>query len=369
MKGRVFLIFMTLTILSACSSAEPPKGLKLNGYWITDTQNTAMLDPQTSGLVKWRDRLMTVSDGSAHKSQRLRLAQVSPDSAKLYPQSLKFEISDRVRQSCFVGYLSDEPDYEALVVDPQDDNVFIVVTEDATRTGHLSQACKNKYASTGSTDYPTLLVRLVLNQSGSLDVSHVRPVRFAPEFGVGNFPNDGIEGMAFGPENTLYLGLEKDQQGQPRIFSVTIDEDFWDSKDFVDAQDPQLRTPTFDSGNHPINGMSFYPHGTGQGYLVAAARNDEEIWFVDLDKQRETIVIPVHFMAQVRVPTEGCSEWELMDNASLEGVAVDGQTLWLVNDPWKRNYHKNIVCEANRANYEMMAPLLFKMDIDPTWFE
>ena len=58
-----------------------------------------------------------------------------------------------------------------------------------------------------------------------------------------------------------------------------------------------------------------------------------------------------------------------MDNASIEGLAVIGDTLWLVNDPWKVNYMKNLQCEANRARYEGMAPLLFNMPIDDAWFK
>ena len=57
-----------------------------------------------------------------------------------------------------------------------------------------------------------------------------------------------------------------------------------------------------------------------------------------------------------------------MDNASIEGLTVLDDTLYLVNDPWKENYLKNIQCDSNKARYEAMAPLLFSLPLDPAWF-
>jgi hypothetical protein len=55
-----------------------------------------------------------------------------------------------------------------------------------------------------------------------------------------------------------------------------------------------------------------------------------------------------------------CPSSTLMDNASLEGVAVANGSVYLVNDPWKRNYWKNIQCESTRPAYaEHMNGLLF----------
>ena len=118
------------------------------------------------------------------------------------------------------AYLADEPDLEALVADPQDPDIFYTVTEDATRTGALSARCQQRYKETGSTDYPTLLVRIERTSEGDLYMSRVRPLQFSREMKVGDFPNDGIEGMALGANNTLYLALEKDAEGMPRMQEI-----------------------------------------------------------------------------------------------------------------------------------------------------
>ncbi len=369
MKGSASAFLLVSLLLTSCSASntEAPNKLSLDGRWIVEPDGQVMLDPQTSGLVRWRDKLLTVSDGSAHPSQQRKLAKIDPQSTTLSSERMVITMTDNVLKSCFALYLGEKPDYEALVVDPDDDKVFYLVTEDASRSGGISGACAKRYKHTGSTDYPTLLVRLEL-KGDALLMTHVRPLQFAPEFKVGDYPNDGIEGMAMSPERMLYLALEKDMVGNPRIFSLLIDEEFWQNQDFASVSDPQLKTPAFDRGNHPINGMDYYITATGQSYLVAAARNDDEIWFIDLAKKRETIVVPLQFMAQVDSPDTSCPEWELMDNASIEGIAVDGESLWLINDPWKKNYLKNIQCNANEQRYKKMAPLLFKMPINPDWF-
>ena len=230
MFDRLAVFVLCSFALSACSDAPDVAEKEqsalptytLQGQWIVDAQHEVMPDPQTSGLIVWRDQLVSVSDGSAIESQQLRFHHiVKPlDSSKLalLEQSAgTMRVASRVRRSCFGDYLRDEPDFEAVAVDPEDDSVFILVTEDATRTGALTTRCQQRYQNTGSTDYPTLLVRVKRSDEGNLTMTHVRPLQFSPDMAVGDFPNDGIEGMTFAigaPDTmavsrTLYLGLEK----------------------------------------------------------------------------------------------------------------------------------------------------------------
>ena len=367
MKGSIPVFFAFLFAGCSANVPQPTEGIQLQGQWVKEQNGDVMLDPQTSGLVNWRGKLLSLSDASAHETQRHELHVIDPDNAQLQPQGMSMLLSEKVVNSCFGQYLQNKPDYEALVVDVDDDNVFYIVTEDATRTGELTPACKSRYADSGSTDYPTVLVKLELQQDSQVRVSAARPLQFDPSFDVGNYPNDGIEGMAMGPDRTLFLALEKDNRDQPRIFTVKMDETFWATDDFIKVTDPQLKVPTFTSGNHPINGMDYWQTDQGQAYLVAAARNDNEIWFIDVAGQKDTVVVPVVFYA----PTDGsaeCTEFELMDNFSIEGVAASKDGIWLINDPWKRNYEKNIQCPNNAQRYKNMAPLLFKLPVEPSWF-
>ena len=366
MKQLVLLCIVMA--LAACSEQNAPEGQGVYGSWITDQSGRAMPDPQPSGLVSWRGRLISVSDGSATDQQKLSLHRIRKADATLAESSLAMQLTSEIANSCFSSYLSDSPDLEALAVDPRDDRVFVTVTEDATRAGSYSFPCRSRFSLTGSTEFPTLLIRLYLGDDGVLQMTDVRPVQFKAKHAVGDFPNDGIEALAFAPDGTLYLGLEKDKAGNARIFSLNINDSFWESDDFATVTDPGLKLPQFESGNHPINGMDFIKVDEQHSYLIAAARNDDELWIIDTKGREQAKRIKLHFLA----PTpsgSGCDNWEVMDNASIEGVAVDNQTLWLVNDPWKRNYMKNVQCPANRNNYRAMAPLLFKMDIDPQWFE
>ena len=77
----------------------------------------------------------------------------------------------------------------------------------------------------------------------------------------------------------------------------------------------------------------------------------------------------MEFYAQLSTSTDNCRDAEIMDNASIEGVAVIGQTVWMINDPWKEAYPKNILCLQNKTNYENYSPLLFSLAIQPSWFE
>lgn len=370
MKLRVVLFYISAISLLACSQTAPEAaGQGVKGQWLLEADGSSMLDPQTSGLVFWRGRLLSVSDASADSSQRMQLHQFNPQTAAIAPESFAIRLSEAVTRSCFAEYLGGEPDYEALVVDPDDDKVFYLVTEDATRGAGLSSQCKQKYPDTGSTDYPTVLVRLALQSDDSLVATHARPLQFSASSKVGNYPNDGIEGMAFGLNRTLYLGLEKDDQVKARIFSVQMDDSFWSTDEFAPLIDPELNMPSFESGNHPINGMDYYPVENHPGFLIVAARNDSQIWIIDISKALPARVIQHHYLVPTGSSGGECDEWEVMDNASIEGLAVAGQTLYMVNDPWRRNYTKNIQCETNRSAYERMAPLLFSVPIDKQWFD
>ncbi len=339
---------------------------RLDGVWVTDAQGTAMRDPQTSGLVAWRGKLLSISDRSAVPKQRMTIHVIEPKSGQLQIPGFPISLSDTLKSSCFADYISGNPDLEALLVDPQNDRVFYTVTEDASMTS-LSPACQQQYADTGSTDYPTVLVRLELQDDNRVLMTHARPVRFAAEFGVGNFPNDGIEGLTMDDERQLYLALEKDNQGHARIFQVMMGDRFWETDDFADVKDSQLILPSYEKGNHPINGIQYVAGLGSQGAIVAAARNDDQLWITYLDRKTPTDVINLTFWA----PTEHgqnasgsqCEAMELMDNSSIEGVAVLDNDLWLVNDPWKQNYGKNIQCESNKSRYESMAPLLFSLPV------
>jgi len=335
------------------------------GRWISTEGSGVMKDPQTSGLIELDGQLVTISDGSAALEQQRKLHFIDKDTSELVASSDTFALASRVRRSCFRDYLTNAPDLEALANDPRNPNVIYTITEDATRTGTLSTRCEKKYADTGSTDYPTLLLRLERGEEGNVTMTHVRPLQFPTAFEVGNFPNDGIEGMAMDDKGTLYLGLEKDKAGQPRIFSLDITDDFWNSTEFAVVAEPSLEVPTFDVGSHPINGLAlFSPADSENGFLLAAARNDNELWIIDLAGKRQTKRIALQF--NVEADNE-CGEY-VMDNASIEGLIVAKSTLWLINDPWKKNYLKNIKCELEAPRFEAMAPLLFSIPLDDSWF-
>lgn len=374
MKQIIGLAGVVVFALGACSeapeqvevtTASKVTSMEAKGTWIKDKSGNVMADPQTSALTVWEGKLVSLSDASAGTDMQRRLHFIDPQTATVTSDEEKMRIGTTVRRSCFSGYLADAPDLEALVADPAQPGVFYTVTEDATRTGALSVRCQQRYQNTGSTDYPSLLVRLERHEFGTT-MTGVRPLQFPLSLKVGDYPNDGIEGLAMSADNTLYLGLEKDAAGQPRIFSLTLNDDFWDTTDFVPVEDPGLAVPVFDSGNHPLNGLAWYAGEGEQGYLLASARNDNELWVISTDPEKETKRIPLHFTA----PASGdnCSTEERMDNASIEGLTVLGNTLYLVNDPWKENYLKNIQCDSNKARYEAMAPLLFSLPLDPAWF-
>lgn len=370
-RYKLLLPWCLTLILGACHSTktDPLMGtaanpLPVESYWLTESAGGVMLDPQTSGLTLWRNgRLVIIADGSAHESQVLRLIVLDAQQfqvEKKYPMV----VAPEILQGCFAEYMSKRPDLEALVVDPDDDRVFYTVTEDASRYS-LSPACAEKYRQTGSTEYPTLLVRLALDDvAEQVTVTHVRPLQYSAAMQVGNHPNDGIEGMSFGSGRTLYLGLEKDALFQPRIFSVELNSKFWNSVEFARVTDEQLLLPVFsDQIPHPINALTYVQQGDN-GWLVAAARNDNELWLVDPEKKNSTRRIKLSFLAKTSDTKQQCAEFTAMNNYSIEGLAGGNGVLWLVNDPWKENYQKNIQCQADKNRYDAMAPLLSQIPIE-----
>ena len=379
MNFRASVIIASFFILSACSEPDVDNAqtvvqssddqrVSAKGRWLRESDGKIMQDPQTSGLSVWQGKLVSISDGSAQPDQQRRLHVIDPASASLMPKKEEMRIGSRVRRSCFSNYLADEPDLEALVADPQDPDIFYTVTEDATRTGALSARCQQRYKETGSTDYPTLLVRIERTSEGDLYMSRVRPLQFSRGMKVGDFPNDGIEGMALGANNTLYLALEKDAEGMPRIFSVVMDDGFWETTDFIAVSEPDIRMPQWQGGNHPFNALEYYHHEPhNQGYLLAMARNDDVLWILDPDGKKAPRKVPMRFYAETG--SKDCEAEEVMDNASIEGITVMEGTLWLINDPWKVNYMKNVQCQSNQSRYEAMAPLLFSTPLKAAWFQ
>jgi hypothetical protein len=340
----------------------------LKGQWLTEENGKVMRDPQTSALKLWKGKLLSLSDRSADLSQQKQLHIIDPATALVAEKSLVMTLSDNVKQSCFSQYLADKPDLEALAIDPKNDNVFYVVTEDARDGVQLSTECQQQFQNTGSTKYPSLLVRLELDNL-TLSMTHVRPLQFSASYDIGNFANDGIEGMAFGQNNILYLGLEKDNKGLARIFSLQITDEFWQSDEFAPVVDTEVVLPKFTKGRHPINGMDYLPVDNHPGYIAAAARNDNQLWIIDLANKAPTKVISMKFLAPTHSKSKQCTNWELIGNTSLEGVAVADDKIWLINDPWKKHYMENVKCESNRDNYKQFSPLLFSLPVSKHWFE
>jgi hypothetical protein len=341
------------------------------GEWLIDTNNQTMLDPQSSGLKYASGYLYSLSDGSADKSQQKRLHKLAVDSAKVLHKYGPTRFSENVKRSCFFGYLAGAPDYEGMAALNVQGTQWVFVTEDARNGVQLSPACQAKYANTHSTVYPTLLVRLTL-KGDDLVVDAVRPVQFPKEANVGDASNDGIEGLAITKRNELLLGLEKDANNQARVFKTQLSESFWDDQSFVSVVDADLLLPTFESGRHPINGMDvYYPDANSEGFLIAAARNDDKLWIIDLAAKKPTVKVPLIFIAPSLASDseQYCAPLHEMDNASIEGVAVMNHELVLVNDPWKVNYQKNVVCKADSQRYEMFSPLIFRVSLKPEWFK
>nr|WP_136252639.1 hypothetical protein [Ningiella ruwaisensis] len=369
-------------VCSKSNEIQLAPALVLNGQWIRESDGSSMLNPQTSGLAFHPEGYLSISDASADESQIQRLHLIDRQSSFILEKFGPIKLAEALSESCFAPYLQDRPDFEALVALPGKPNTWISVTEDATRSQPLSPACIEQYRETGSTDYPSLLVEITMRNE-SLLISGVRPVQFAKEDEVGNFPNDGIEGLAVDKQGKLYLGLEKDNHQHARVFFVNLNEELFNTQSFILAKDANLNLPQIEEGNHPINGMDIvYPDNNQNGYLIAAARNDNELWIMDLDGVKPTRIVPLTFFApsftfgdlpETVYSLQDCNEikngWHKMHNASLEGVLVDEDTLVLINDPWKANYLKNVKCEADKLPYERMSPLIFKTPLQADWFK
>jgi hypothetical protein len=344
--------------------------LTLTGQWLTDGNGGGIIDPQPSGLTMWQEQLVMISDASANDGQVKRLHFIDPTSAQRKTLSPIYQISPNLTQSCFNQYLLSKPDLEALVKDPSEPNSFITVTEDASVLGKLTQECQVAFRDTHSTIYPTVLVRLRWDGT-QLWVTGVRAVQFPVNAQIGNTPNDGVEGLSI-DGNTLFIALEKDVNYRARIFSTVLDEQFWADSGFVSVVDstfmiPELNHPDQRPVPHPINGTDIFEY-QGSKWLLSAARNDNQLWLINIAKKRPTKVVDLKFMAPTKIGTGpapvDCPAFTLMDNASLEGVAVANGKVYLVNDPWKRNYWKNILCEATRPAYaEHMNGLLFTTSV------
>ena len=341
----------------------------LTGQWIMDLQGQSLADPQTSGLTWWNGELLSLGDQSAAPDLRMKIFRLAPDTGRFITAPIPITLSDEVRKSCFGDYLANSPDLEALTWDRIDPQTLITVTEDASRA-QLSPACARKFSQTNSTSYPTLLLKISIDAALTrAQITAVRPVQFPADANVGNLPNDGIEGLAIDDHQNLYLGLEKNMAGLPAIFKTRLTPDFWTRDNFIKVIDANLSLPDLDDRGHPINDLDFMPSPVPghPGYLIAAARNDDELWVFDLTNRVRPFVQPLQFF--VGTDNSGlCPVYERVVQTALEGVAVHGQTLYLANDPWKQHYPDNVQCEVNTQHFLKMAPLLFQMPIDPRWF-
>ena len=298
---------------------------------------------------------------------RLQLLPIDPATAKLADETIALVQSDAVKNGCFSRYLAYKPDLEAVAIYPDNDKVFVIATEDAHHYS-LKGDCLKKYGNTGSTEYPTLLLRAELVADDKALITHAKPVHFPKEYNVGNSPNDGIEGLVFGAGRTLYLGLEKDAKGRARVFELNIDNDFWARDGMAVVKDSELLVPVINDGeNHPINALAYYPSNENEGFLFAAARNDNQVWILDTAKKKPTEIVDMSFLAESL--NEACPNWQIMDNYSIEGMTFIGDRLYLINDPWKTNYKKNAQCKPMLKYYKAMAPLLTSVEVRPEWIE
>jgi hypothetical protein len=372
MPRRSFTIASWLAMVSIATTSlftiSSSHAAAIKGHFIRDQAGNSLVDPQTSGLTYRHGELISVSDQSAVESQRMKLFRIDPKTATLTAPPLHIGLSDEVRKGCFGDYLANSPDLEALTWDRIDDTTLITVTEDASRA-QLSPACSKKFAQTNSTSYPTLLLKISVDKTlTNAEITAVRPVQFPAEAKVGNMPNDGIEGLAIDDLQNIYLALEKNLAGKPAIFKARLTPDFWARDNFVKVQDANLTLPPLDDKGHPINGIDFMPsvEPGHPGYLIAVARNDDQLWIFDLTNRVPPYVEPMQFY--VGTDNSGlCAAADKLVQTALEGIAVMDGRVYLVNDPWKQHYLDNVQCESNAAHFKNMAPLLFSMDVDPRW--
>lgn len=359
------LLIVSLALASHSFADE----LAVAGQWLVDTQGETLLDPQSSGLTLRHNELLHIGDNKADKTMRNVLLRIDPTTAQLKAAPIAITIAPSLQHSCFADLLHGDPDFEALTWDRIDDTTLITVTEDS-RAYSLSAQCQAKYANSHSTDYPSLLLKIKVDKALSqAQIVAVRPVQFTKSAKVGNFPNDGIEGLAFDNNRNLYLALEQNSANAPMIFSSPYGADFWQDESFIAVTDAGLQLPNIDNQDHPINALDFLPSDKPNhpGYLIAMARNDDQLWIIDLAKQAPAVVQNIGFYAATPA-TSQCPSYERMSQTAAEGIAVNGNQVFIVNDPWQHHYADNIQCPENAINFNRFSPLLFSLQINPQWF-
>jgi len=346
------------------------------GKWLTESNGEYMQDPQTSGLTVVGDKMYSVSDASALEHQIRRLHVINKNTAVIDTTLGSIEIAPHVANaSCFADYLNTRPDYEALVAIPGQTNQWLIVTEDGTRGSKIEGECFDQFANNNFTRYPALIAKLeVINKT--LLLTGVRAIEFdaldnTDKRGLGqNIENDGIEGLAFTRDNRLLFGIEQDASAAARVFEIAYSPDMFDTLDsFLKVTDSKLLFPSSMSLINPINGMDvYYPSEDSEGYLIAVARNNDQLWILDLAKQRPAIIVDLILYAPSDAKC-GKGTSHKIRNSALEGLAVDGERLFLINDPWRQQYPNNATCIYDKPRYEEFTPLLFELAINPMWFK
>ncbi|MEH8020597.1 hypothetical protein [Rheinheimera metallidurans] len=371
-QRSIFVTTVALMGLACTALPSAANEVKLGnaaGIWLTDLQGETLTDPQSSGFTWRHNEIIHLGDNSAIEAMRNKLLKVNPQTAQLNAPPIAITVSDQVLNGCFGELFRQYPDFEALTWDRHDDTVLITVTEDS-RFVSLSPECKARYGETNSTDYPTLLVKIETDKAlTQAQITAVRPVQFPKAALVGNAPNDGIEGLAFDNSGNLYLALEQNAANAPMIFKTPYNTEFWLHDDYVKVQDSAFVLPVPDDKDHPINDLDYLPSPKANhpGYLVAVARNDDQLWIIDISQQQPPFVMQMSYYAPTG-SNSNCPAYEKMVQTAVEGVAVYKDSLYLVNDAWKKHYPDNIQCPANANNFNKFAPLLFRVSVDPIWF-
>ena len=346
------------------------------GKWLTESNGQFMQNPQTSGLTFMGDSLYSISDASALNNQIRRLHVINKNTAEVEQKLGPITIAPHILStSCFADHLNNRPDYEALVAIPNKPNQWIAVTEDGTRGKKIEGDCFKKFTNNYFTRYPALIVKLELVDE-MLMLTGVRAIEFNPNDNIDkrslgdDIENDGIEGLAFTRNNRVLFGVEQDLNRSARVFEIAYSEDFFDSIDsFIKVKNSGLKFPDHMAFINPINGMDvYYPNADSQGYLITAARNNNQLWILDLSKQSPAVIVDLNFYA----PSDAkCGKEAIhkIRNTGLEGVAVNKTTLYLINDPWQQQYPNNVTCVHDKDKYQGFVPLLFELAINPDWFK
>lgn len=76
-------------------------------------------------------------------------------------------------------------------------------------------------------------------------------------------------------------------------------------------------------------------------------RNDDELWIIDIDNNVDIKWVLFLFVVDII----NVCEFYIMDNVFIEGFVVIDNILWFVNDLWKKNYLKNIICDGESVVY------------------